>query len=271
MVLQAISLSHGKANPYMPVLDLLHSYFGIDPDDETGRRREKARGKVLTLDSKLGEALPYLFGLLGLIVDDDPLAGMEAQIRRRRTHEAVKKILPRESLNQPLILIFEDLQWMDEETEAFLNVLVEGIVNARVLLLVSYRPEFTHPWGTKTYYAQLRLDPLETDSADEMLCALLGNASELASLKRLVLERTQGNPLFIEELVEALFETSGQDTLYGSRDLQLAERSCHLDRAVSDQQARTPVVAHVLRARLSPDAGGYPCQRFAASLARSSA
>jgi tetratricopeptide (TPR) repeat protein len=207
MVLEAFSLSHGKATAYLPVIDLLHSYFDIKLEDDSRKRREKVNGKVLTLDRSLEDSLPYLFALLSITEGDDPLAQMDAQIRRRRTQDAVKRILLRESLNQPLILVFEDLHWIDEETQAFLNVLGEGLANAPVLLLVNYRPEYTHQWGGKTYYTQLRLDPLGKESADEMLSALLvGDFPELAPLKRLVLERTEGNPLFIEELVETLFD-----------------------------------------------------------------
>jgi class 3 adenylate cyclase/tetratricopeptide (TPR) repeat protein len=211
MVLEAISTSHGKASPYVPVLDLLHSYFGIDPGDEARRRREKVHGKVLTLDRALDDALPYLFGLLGLIEDDDPLAGMDAQIRRRRTHEALKRILLRESLNQPLMLFFEDMHWIDDETQAFVNVLADSIGTAKLLLLVSYRPEYSHQWNSKTYYTQLRLDPLGGEFAAELLDALLGVSTQttdrpLAALKRLIIERTEGTPLFMEEIVQALQE-----------------------------------------------------------------
>jgi tetratricopeptide (TPR) repeat protein len=131
---------------------------------------------------------------------------MDAQVRRRRTQDAVKRILLRESLNQPLMLIFEDLHWIDEETQAFLNLLVEGIANVPALLLVNYRPEYTHQWGSKTYYTQLRLDPLGKESAAEMLSTLLGDGAELAPLRRIIIKKTEGNPLFMEEIFQALIE-----------------------------------------------------------------
>src|SRR5713226_9169767 len=249
IVIEAFSVSHGKASPYLPVIELLHGYFGIEASDDDRKRREKVNGRIVTLDPALEDTRPYLFALLGLVEGDDPLAQIDPQIRRRRTLEAIKRILLRESLNQPLMLIFEDLHWIDQETQAFLNLLAEGVANAPVLLLVNYRPEYSHPWGSKTYYTQLRLDPLGKESADEMLSALLtspapvalpagasgerarperaaslargeveGSAvdihvggrvrvqDDLAPLKRLVLERTEGNPLFMEELIQALFD-----------------------------------------------------------------
>jgi len=109
MVLEAFSVSYGKASPYLPVIELLHGYFGIDVNDDGRKRREKVNGRIVTLEPALEETRPYLFALLGLVEgDDDPLAQMDAQIRRRRTLDAIKRILLRESLNQPLMLIFED-------------------------------------------------------------------------------------------------------------------------------------------------------------------
>jgi tetratricopeptide (TPR) repeat protein len=144
--------------------------------------------------------------LLGIVEGEESFAQMDPQVRRRRTQDAVKRILLRESLNQPLMLMFEDLHWIDEETEAFLNLLAEGIANAPVLLLVNYRPEYTHQWGSKTYYTQLRLDPLGKESAEELLSALLSESAELAPLRRIIIEKTEGNPLFMEEIFQALLE-----------------------------------------------------------------
>ena len=128
------------------------------------------------------------------------------QVRQRRTQDAVKRVLLRESLNQPLIVVFEDLHWIDEETQALLNLLAESIGTSRILLLVNYRPQYSHSWGGKTYYAQVRLDPLGKESGDEMLSTLLENDESVAPLKRLIMEKTEGNPLFMEEIVQALFE-----------------------------------------------------------------
>ena len=131
---------------------------------------------------------------------------MDAQVRRRRTHDAIKRILLRESLNQPLMVIFEDLHWIDEETQALLNLLADSIGTAKLLLLVNYRPEYSHQWNSKTYYTQLRLDPLGKESAEEMLTALLGDGAEVRPLKRLIIERTGGNPFFMEETVQVLLD-----------------------------------------------------------------
>jgi class 3 adenylate cyclase len=206
MVLETFSVSHGKASAFLPVIDLLQGYFHITGDDDGRARREKITGRVLALDRSLEDALPYLYALLGLIEADDPLVQMSAEIRKRRTLDAIKRILIRESLNQPLMVIFEDLHWIDAGTQEFLNLLGDSIGTAKILLLVNYRPEYSHQSNSKTYYTQLRLDPLEHESADEMLQYLLGDSGALGPLKRLIIERTEGNPFFMEEMVQVLFD-----------------------------------------------------------------
>jgi len=206
MVLETFSVSHGKASAYLPVLDLLHGYFKIIGEDDPRTRREKVAGRIAILDRSLEDTLPYLFSLLGIVEGDDPLAQMDGQIKKRRTLEAIKRILLRESLNQPLMVIFEDLHWIDEATQELLNLLADSIGTAKILLLVNYRPEYSHQWNSKTYYTQLRLDPLGQESAGEMLSALLGDGVEVAPLKRLIIEKTEGNPFFMEETVQVLLD-----------------------------------------------------------------
>ncbi|HEY6417777.1 MAG TPA: adenylate/guanylate cyclase domain-containing protein [Candidatus Binataceae bacterium] len=206
MVLEAFSVSHGKASSYLPVIDLLHSYFKIASQDDQRTRREKIAGRIAILDRTLESAIPYLYSLLGVAEASDPLSEMDPQTRRRGTLDAIKRILLRESLNQPLMVIFEDLHWIDEGTQALLNLLADSIGTAKILLLVNYRPEYSHQWNSKTYYTQLRLDPLGKESADEMLSALLGDGAEVRPLKRLIIERTEGNPFFMEETVLVLFD-----------------------------------------------------------------
>jgi class 3 adenylate cyclase/predicted ATPase len=206
LVLETFSVSHGKASAYLPIIEFLNNYFEIQAEDDARKRREKIIGKVLTLDRMLEDALPYLFALLGVEETFDALAQMDAQARTRRTLDGIKRILLRESLNQPLLLIFEDLHWIDAQTQALLDLLADAIANARVVLLVNYRPEYRHGWGSKTHYAQLRLDPLGQENAEELLGALLGDDAALQPLRRLIIEKTHGNPFFMEETVQVLLD-----------------------------------------------------------------
>jgi class 3 adenylate cyclase/predicted ATPase len=222
LVLEAYSVSHGKATAYLPVIELLKSYFDIQAQDDERKRREKVGGKVLMLDRSLEDTLPYLFVLLGIEEQPSPLQQMDPQIRRRRTFEGLKKLFLRESLNQPVVLIFEDLHWIDGETQGFLDVLSESVASAKILLLTNYRPEYRHEWGQKTYYTQLRLAPFGKAEAEEFLDILLGETrsplprgerdrervtdNNLSTLRQLILDKTQGTPFFMEEIVQELRE-----------------------------------------------------------------
>src|SRR4029077_9892983 len=170
----AYSVSHGKTTAYLPVIELLKSYFDIQAQDDERKRREKVGGKVWMLNRTLEDTLPYLFALLGIEEQPSTLQQMDPQIRRRRTFEALKKLFLRESLNQPLVLIFEDLHWIDSESQGFLDTLSESVASARLLLLTNYRPEYRSEWGQKTYYTQLRLTPFGKAEAEAFLTVLLG-------------------------------------------------------------------------------------------------
>jgi tetratricopeptide (TPR) repeat protein len=219
LVLASGSVSYGRATSYLPVIELLKRYCGIESRDDPRRMREQLTGKLLTLDPALHLALPALLALLDLPADDPAWAELDPAQRKQRTLEALKRLLLRESQQQPLLLVFEDLHWIDAETQALLDSLVDSLPTVRILLLVNYRPEYEHAWHRKTYYQQLRLDPLPAASADELLAALLGPGSgqrgpaptaddALLELKRLLIERTEGNPFFLEESVRSLVETS---------------------------------------------------------------
>jgi class 3 adenylate cyclase/tetratricopeptide (TPR) repeat protein len=207
LVLESASVSYGKATPYFPVIDLLKRYVHVEDGDDARTIRAKVTGHILTLDETLQETIPALLSLLDALPEDSPFRQLDPPQRRQRTLDGLKKALLRESQVQPLVLVCEDLHWHDNESQALLDSLVESLPTAQLLLLVNYRPEYTHNWGSKPFYIQLRLDPLLPESADELLEALLGDDSSLEPLKKLLIERTEGNPFFLEESVRTLVET----------------------------------------------------------------
>jgi class 3 adenylate cyclase/tetratricopeptide (TPR) repeat protein len=228
LVLEAPSVSYGKATPYFPVIELLRRYFEFSEGDGVENIQEKIVDHVLRLDEMLRDVIPPILALLGVLRDskEDRLASpqskdqrqdvveaikrfndMEPQQRRRRTFDALKRVMIRESQQRPLLVVFEDLHWIDNETQSVLDNLVESLPMARILLLVNYRPGYAHSWGDKTYYTQLRVDPLQSASAEELLQYLLGNHKDLAPLKESLIRRTEGNPFFAEESVRSLSET----------------------------------------------------------------
>jgi class 3 adenylate cyclase/tetratricopeptide (TPR) repeat protein len=239
-VLEAASVSYGKATPYFPVVELLKHYVHVEDGDEPRTVQAKVTGHLLTLDEALREAIPALLALLEALPADSPFLTLDPPQRRHRTLAALKRVLLRESQGQPLLLVFEDLHWIDAETQALLDTLVESLPTARLLLLVNYRPEYHHGWGGKTYYTQLRLDPLPPASAGELLQALLGDDPSLAPLTPLLIEHSEGNPFFLEESVHTLVETG---VLIG------APGTYHLSKSLDRLQVPATVQA-VLTARI---------------------
>jgi class 3 adenylate cyclase/tetratricopeptide (TPR) repeat protein len=204
-ILECGALSYGAATPYLPLITLLKRHFGIDPGDDSGKRRERIERR-LSVDLELQRALPAFLWLLGLDVDDLEWQRLDPPQRRQLALAAIRQLLLHQARVQPLILIVEDLHWVDAETQTLLDSLVDSISLSKVLLLVNYRPEYRHAWASKTYYRQLRIDSLPPENADALLESLLGHDSAHDDVKRMLIERTEGNPFFLEESVRALTE-----------------------------------------------------------------
>jgi class 3 adenylate cyclase/tetratricopeptide (TPR) repeat protein len=207
LVLESGSASYGQATSYLPVIGLLKTYFQIEAHDDAGKIREKVTGKLHSAADVLEPARLPLLRLLDVPIEDAEWDRLDPAQRRRRTLEALRGLFLGESRVQPLLLIFEDLHWIDPETQVVLDGLVESLPTARLLILVNYRREYQHPWSGQSHYREIRVDPLPVPSATELLGALLGDGPELAPLKAMLIKRTEGNPLFIEESVRTLVET----------------------------------------------------------------
>jgi predicted ATPase len=198
---------YGKAASYFPLIDLLRTYFRIEGRDDARLIREKVTGRLLSLDRALEPFRAAVLWLLDVSPDDPQWERLDPPQRRQQILDGVKRLLLRESQNQPVVVVFEDLHWIDSETQALVDALIESLPAARVLMLVNYRPEYQHTWGSKTYYRQLRIDPLPVTSAHLLLDSLLGSDPTVQPLKTLLVQRTQGTPFFIEEGVRTLVET----------------------------------------------------------------
>jgi class 3 adenylate cyclase/tetratricopeptide (TPR) repeat protein len=206
LILHMTSISYDRARSYLPVVDLLRAYFKIHEPDDYREIRGKVTGKLLALDDLLRPALPAVLTLLGVPVSAVDWQALDPTERRRRTLDTPRQLLLREAREQPVLFICEDLQWIDADTQAVLDGLVESLGSARLLLLANYRPDYQPAWSNKTYYTQVRLDALPLHSTRELLDVLLGGDPALAPLKQTLLDR--GNPFFLEETVRTLVETN---------------------------------------------------------------
>jgi class 3 adenylate cyclase/tetratricopeptide (TPR) repeat protein len=205
LILETGTVSYRKASAYLPIITLLKAWFQIEAEDGVGSVRDKVTAKLASLDNQL--AASALLSLLDVPVDDPHWHRLDPPQRRQQTLDAIKRLLVRQSEVRPLLVLVEDLHWIDTETQALLDAVVDALPTARLLLVVTYRPEYAHSWGSKSYYRQLRIDPLPKAMAEDLLTTLLGTDAGLAELKRTLTERTEGNPLFLEESVHTLVES----------------------------------------------------------------
>jgi len=206
-VLGGGSVSYGRATAWLPLINLLRVYFRLDERDAGDVVSERVTAGLAALGDAFRPALPAMLALFDAPGADEAWQTLDPGQRRLRTLDSIKRLLLRESQAQPLLLLVEDLHWIDSETQTLLDSLVDGLPTARILLLVNYRPEYQHGWGGRTYYTQIRLDPLAASSAEAFLKTFLGEDAALPSVVRLLIERTEGNPFFLEESVRSLLET----------------------------------------------------------------
>jgi class 3 adenylate cyclase len=234
------AVSYSKLNAFSPIRDLLKDYCQIEERDDPARIEDKLSHRVLALDESFRGVLPAFRSLLDIPVNDNDWSRIEPAQKRQQILEGVKRLLIRQSQAQPLIVAFENLHWIDAQTQAFLDSLIESLPTARILLVANYRPEYQHGWSSKTYYTQLRLDPLSRDSAGELLRVLLGDDPALQPLMRLLIDRTDGNPLFLEESVRHLVELNVLAGQWGKRRLLKAPTTIQVP----------PTVGAILAARI---------------------
>lgn len=207
LVLQSNSTSYGHATPYLPIIELLRDYFKIDAQEDKQAIREKVPGKILTLNPSLQDAILPMLDLLDALDDNHPFRSLDPQQHRQCTYQAITRLLLSENRVQPLVAIFEDLHWYDSLTLGLLKELVVRAQDSRLLLVVSYRPEYRDEWRNRPNYRQLHLDPLASENLAALLQALLGSNPNLQVLKNFLVQRASGNPFFVEEIVRALVAT----------------------------------------------------------------
>jgi class 3 adenylate cyclase/tetratricopeptide (TPR) repeat protein len=207
LVLEASAVSYGTVTPFLPIVEMLRGCFGLDAADTAEQARDKVASRVLLIDPGLASSLPWLSELLQLGEPEPEGSRIDPSERRRRILDATKRLFIRWSLERPILIMLEDLQWIDPETQAFLDTLVESLTASRIVLLVSYRPGYQHGWAHKSYYQQLHLGPLAATGAATFMGELLGHEPDVEPVKALLLQRTGGNPLFLEESVRTLAES----------------------------------------------------------------
>lgn len=206
-VLSGSSVSYGKASEWLPVIDLCKAYFKLSESDDIAIKVNKIQTRLAVLGTAFAAHLSIFLALLDIPIEDEALKALGAKQLRRKTLDVLQALFIRESQQQPLILVFEDLHWIDGETQALLDELIERLPGNRLLLLTNYRPEYRHTWSDCKHYTYLQLEPLQQENTTSLLDTLMGISTQLDELKHLLIERSAGNPLFVEESVRSMLET----------------------------------------------------------------
>jgi len=199
-------LHYGDTIPYLPILDILKDCFDIKEDEGEAAIKQKIGTKISQLGGLPESILPSVHEILSLKVTDEAYSKLDGKQRRDKVFEAIRLLLIAESQKKPLIVVVEDLHWMDKTSEEFLTYLINSLATTRILLILLYRPEYTHLWANKTYYSQIRVDQLSKKVSQDLLHAVLAGGEVDQELNDLIITRTAGNPLFLEELTQNLLE-----------------------------------------------------------------
>jgi class 3 adenylate cyclase/tetratricopeptide (TPR) repeat protein len=199
-------LHYGGSMAYLPIHDILKSYFNIKEEDQEELIKKKVQEKVFHFEERINSALPSFQDLLSVEVEDDTYLQLEPAAKKIRTFEAIRDLVVCESENKPLVFVVEDLHWIDSISEEFLNYLIDWLASTHILLILLYRPEYTHQWGSKSYYSKIGVDQLTTKSSAQLVQNILDGGDVVPELKELILNRAGGNPLFVEELTHSLLE-----------------------------------------------------------------
>ncbi len=247
LVLEAASATLGRPAPFLAVIDMLRLYFDVSPGEAKDSVRDKIARRLALVDETLTRSLPVFLTLLDVPVDDAGWQILEPSERRRQTLAGIRRLMLRESARQPLVLVFEDAHWADGETRELLDEIADSLPMAHILMLVTYRPEYEHSWTGRSFYTHLRVEPLRGESADRLVDDLLGADASLAELRPLLIQWTDGNPFFIEEVVRTLDETG---TLQGERGTYQLTRA--LDRVVVPGTVEEVLASRISRLGAGP-------------------
>jgi class 3 adenylate cyclase/tetratricopeptide (TPR) repeat protein len=206
-VFEAQAQAHGKSIPFMPVLQMLRAYFGIGDREPERAAREKIAGRTLLLDPAFAGDLPLLFDFLGVPDPDRPPPQISGEARQRALRGIVCRLVNTPARRHTIVIVVEDLHWLDEGSEAMLADLVGAVGGTPTLVVVNFRPEYTPSWQSLPSYRSFTLDPLRTNDTREMLRDIAGEDPSLDGLEEPIHERAAGNPFFVEEIVRELAET----------------------------------------------------------------
>ena len=239
--LEGRCLHYGGSMAYLPFLDILRMYFGIEEGEQEGVIAKKIKAKLTELDEELlPTTLSAFKDLLSLKIEEETWRQLGPKEKRNRAFEAIRNLLISISQKRPLVVAIEDLHWMDKTSEEFLDYFIDWLAQSPILLILLYRPEYNHQWGSKSYYTKIGLGQLTSKSSAELIRAILFDCEIDRELETLVMDRSAGTPLYLEELTFSLLENGS---------IQKEKDQCYL--AVAPEDIQVPdTIQGIIAARM---------------------
>ena len=226
-VIESRCLQYSSSTPLLPILEIFRTYFDIGEGESEAGINGKLNTKLADLDKELTQSLPAFRHFFSLPAGEPHWEDLEPKKKQIKTFEAIRNFFIQLSQDSPLIIVIDDVQWLDKTSEEFVSYFIQWISNTRILLLLLYRPEYNHSWGSKSFYKQIGIEPLSEDESKQFIRSLLNDCEIPQPIEQFIIGRTSGNPLFMEELLYMLIE---------NRTIVKENGSYQLDEAVVENQ-----------------------------------
>ena len=206
LYLEGRCISYGKSISYLPVIDIIKKRFRVDKLDTERTIRKKIEKGISDIDPNLEAGIPFLYDILSIETDAPLLKSLDLRDKRKKTLEALKNIILADSKLRPLVVAVENLHWLDGASEEFLTFLIDNIPRSKIMLILTSRPGYGTKWGEKSYHIQLAPRRLSHKEVEEMIEAILDGEEATGELIKLVTDKADGIPFYVEEIIKSFTE-----------------------------------------------------------------
>jgi len=206
LYLEGRCISYGKSISYLPILDIIKKMFRIDKLDTERTIKKKIERGIANIDQNLKGGIPFLYDILSIETDDPLLKNLDVRDKRKKTLEAIKNILLADCKKRPLVFAVENLHWIDSASEDFINFLIDNIPNSKIILILTSRPGYSARWSEKSYHIQIAPSRLSNNEVEEMIRSILGGKKITKELIKLITDKADGIPFYVEEITKSFTE-----------------------------------------------------------------
>jgi class 3 adenylate cyclase/tetratricopeptide (TPR) repeat protein len=206
LYLEGRCISYGKSMSYLPVIDIIKKRFRVDKLDTERTIRKKIEKGIDDIEPKLKGGIPFLYDILSIDSDDPSLKSLDLRDKRKKTLETIKNIILADSTLRPLVVVVENLHWIDGASEEFISFLIDNLPSNQIMLILTTRPGYSVRWAERTYHNQIAPSHLSDKEVGKMIKSILGSEKVATDLIRLVADKADGIPFYVEEIIKSFSE-----------------------------------------------------------------